>query len=96
MSYQAQLKRVKEQKHLQDSIGSRWQGDQNSPYLAVEKAHRQIMSNYLDKEIERLTALAIREQIAEQLKNIAYNVTLNGEKITDAIVQQFTKGFPSR
>lgn len=94
MSYQTQLQRTKAQSNLYDSIKSHWQGDANSPYLAVENAHREIMSGYLHKEVERLTALAIREQIVEQLQSIDYNVTLNGEKITDAIVQQFTKGFP--
>ena len=96
MSYQEQLRRVKEQKRLHDSFGSRWQGDPNSPYVAREQAHRQIISDYYDREIERLTELAIQETVMEKLKGIDYNVTLNGEKITDAIITQFTKGFPKK
>lgn len=93
MSYQEQLQRVKQQKWLHDRAGTRWQGDPDSPYLKREQAHRQIMSDYYDREIERLTALAIQELIEKELKSIDYNVTLNGEKITDAVIEQFNRGF---
>ncbi len=51
------------------------------------------MSDYYDREIERLTELAIQEMVIEKLKDIDYNVTLNGEKITDAVIEQFNRGF---
>lgn len=91
MSYLEQLNRVKEQKRLFDSVGSRWQGDPDSPYLKREQAHRKIMSDYYDREIDRLTNLAIEEMVMEKLQSIDYNVSLNGDKITDAIVTQITK-----
>ena len=50
------------------------------------------MSDYYDREIERLTNLAIEEMVMEKLKSIDYNVSLNGDKITDAIVTKITKG----
>lgn len=50
------------------------------------------MSDYYDREIDRLTNLAIEEMVMEKLKSIDYNVSLNGDKITDAIVTQITKG----
>lgn len=43
-----------------------------------------------------MTDLAIQELIAQRLQDIDYNVTLNGDKITDAIITQFSKGFPKR
>ena len=93
LSYTEQLHRVKEQKRLHDSYKSRWQGDPDSPYLKVEQAHRRILSDYYDREIERLTDLAIQEQVMKRLNEIDYNVTINGEKLTDAIIEQFNKGF---
>lgn len=93
MSYREQLQRVKEQKRQHDNFSSRWQGDPNSPYVAREQAHRKIVSEYYDREIERLTDLAIQEMVLEKLKDIDYNVTLNGEKITDAVIEQFNRGF---
>lgn len=51
------------------------------------------MSDYYDREIERLTALAIQELVEREIKSIDYNVTLNGEKITDAVIEQFNRGF---
>lgn len=92
MSYLEQLNRVKEQRRLFDSMGSRWQGDPDSPYLKMEQAHRKIMDDYYDREIDRLTNLAIEEMVMEKLKSIDYNVSLNGDKITDAIVTKITKG----
>lgn len=58
----------------------------------MEQAHRKIMSDYYDREIDRLTNLAIEEMVMEKLKSIDYNVSLNGDKITDAIVTKITKG----
>ena len=49
--------------------------------------------DYYDREIERLTDLAIQEQVMKRLNEIDYNVTINGEKLTDAIIEQFNKGF---
>ena len=92
MSYLEQLNRVKEQKRFFDSVGDRWQGDPNSPQLKMEQAHRKIMDDYYDREIDRLTNLAIEEMVMEKLKSIDYNVSLNGDKITDAIVTKITKG----
>ena len=51
------------------------------------------MSDYYDREIERLTELAIQEMVIEKSKDINYNVTLNGEKITDAVIEKFNRGF---
>jgi hypothetical protein len=73
-------------------MGSKWQGDPNSPYVAMEQAHKRILLDYLDKEVDRLTDLAIKELIIQRLNEIDYNVTVNGEKITDAIITQFTRG----
>lgn len=93
MSYRNQLQRVKQQKRLNDNFNNRFQDKHYSPYTAREQAHRQIMSNYFDREIERLTDLATHEMVIEKLKSIDYNVTLNGEKITDAVIEQFSRGF---
>lgn len=92
MSYLEQLNRVKEQKRFFDSVGDRWQGDPNSPQLKMEQAHRKIMDDYYDREIDRLTNLAIEEMVMEKLNSINYNVSLDGNKITDAIVTKITKG----
>ena len=92
MSYLEQLNRVKEQKRLFESIGSKWQGDLDSPYLKMEQARRKIMDDYYDREIDRLTNLAIEEMVAKKLNSIDFNVSLNGDKITDAIVTEITKG----
>ena len=92
MSYLEQLNRVKEQKRLFDSVGSRWQGDPDSPYLKMEQARNKIMDDYYDREIDRLTSLAIEEMVAKKLNGIDFDVSLNGDKITDAIVTKITKG----
>lgn len=92
MSYLEQLNRVKEQKRFYDSIGDRWQGDTDSIQYKWEQAHRRIMNDYYDREIDRLTNLAIEEMVMDKLNSINYNVSLNGDKITDAIVTQITKG----
>lgn len=92
MSYTQQLHAVQQQSHLYNSMGSKWQGDPNSPYVAMEQAHKRILLDYLDKEVDRLTDLAIKELIIQRLNEIDYNVTVNGEKITDAIITQFTRG----
>ena len=92
MSYLEQLNRVKEQKRLFDSVGSRWQGDPDSPYLKMEQARKKIMDDYYDREIDRLTSLAIEEMVAKKLNGIDFDVSLNGDKITDAIVTKITKG----
>lgn len=92
MSYAEQLERVKEQKRLHDSFESRWQGDADSPYLKMEQARRKIMSDYYDREIDRLTDLAIEEMVLKKLNSIDYNVSFNGEKLTDALVKEITRG----
>ena len=92
MSYTSQLHAVQQQRHLYNSMGSKWQGDPNSPYVAMEQAHKRILLDYLDREVDRLTDLAIKELIIQRLNEIDYNVTVNGEKITDAIITQFTRG----
>lgn len=92
MSYLEQLNRVKEQKPLFDSLGSRWQGDPDSPYLKREQAYRKIMDDYYDREIDRHTALAIEEMIIKKLNSIDFNISLNGDKISDAIITEITKG----
>mgnify|MGYP007057742094 CR=1 FL=1 len=43
-----------------------------------ERTHRKMISEYYDREIDRLTELAIQEKITEKLDNIDFNVMLNG------------------
>lgn len=96
MSYQEQLRKVKDEKRIHESISNRYQGDPNSINYKLQQSRTQAISGYYDREIERLTDLAIQELIAQRLQDIDYNVTLNGDKITDAIITQFSKGFPKR
>ena len=50
------------------------------------------MSDYYDREIDRLTDLAIEEMVLKKLNSIDYNVSFNGEKLTDALVKEITRG----
>ena len=58
----------------------------------MEQARRKIMSDYYDREIDRLTDLAIEEMVLKKLNSIDYNVSFNGEKLTDALVKEITRG----
>ena len=96
MSYSEQLQRVKEAKLVHESIGSRWQGDYNHPMAIRERTHRKMISEYYDREIDRLTELAIQEKITEKLDNIDFNVMLNGQKLTDAIAREIVADFKTK
>ena len=88
MSYTEQLARVKKSKRLHDSLGSRWQGDNTHPMAIREQTHNRMISEYYDREIDRLTELAILEIISEKLECIDFGVLINGNKLTDAIAKE--------
>lgn len=92
MTYREQLRNAKNQKYLNNRVSDRWQGDPNSLQAALNRTHKEMINDYWDREIERLTELAIAEMIEEKLRNIDFNVTLNGDKITDAVTKEITKG----
>ena len=91
MTYREQLRNAKNQKYLNNRVKERWQGDPNSIQAALSRTHKEMINDYWDREIERLTELAIAEMIEEKLRSIDFNVTLNGDKITDAVAKEITK-----
>lgn len=91
MTYREQLRNAKYQKYINSRVSSRWQGDPNSLEAALNRTHNEMISDYLDREIDRLTELAIGEMIDEKLRSINFDVTLNGDKISDAIAKEITK-----
>lgn len=48
------------------------------------------MNNYFDREIERLTEKAIQEKVISAVQNIDFSVSLDGEKITNAVIEKIT------
>ena len=44
------------------------------------------------KKIEREELKVMEEMVSQYLKNMSFDVSLNGEKVTDAIVKEITKG----
>lgn len=92
MTYREQLRNAKNQKQLNSRVSGSWQGDTNSIEAALYRTHKEMINDYWDREIERLTELAIEEMIEEKLRSINFDVTLNGDKITDAIAKEITKG----
>ena len=92
MNYREQLRIAKNQKYLNNRASGRWQGEPDSLGATIYRTHKEMINDYWDREIDRLTELAIGEMIEEKLRSIDFDVTLNGDKITDAIAKEITKG----
>lgn len=87
-----QLELIYKNKRLYNDSHNRYTTNKSSAYTALDKAHQQIMNNYFDKEIERLTEKAIQEKVISAVQNIDFSVSLDGEKITNAVIEKITDG----
>lgn len=92
MTHREYLTNLKEQKRIFNEVQSRHQLDESSMYYQLQKARNQLYNNYIDREIEREEYKAMEEMVQNYLKNIQLDVSLNGERVTDAIVKEITKG----
>ena len=92
MNHREYLDYLREQKRVQSYMQSRSNRDQSSAYFKLKEAHNKIYNDYLDREIEREELKVMEEMVSQYLKNMSFDVSLNGEKVTDAIVKEITKG----
>lgn len=92
MNHREYLNYLREQKRVQSYVQSRSNLDESSVYFKLQQAHNKIYNDYLDREIEREELKVMEEMVSQYLKNMSFDVSLNGEKVTDAIVKEITKG----
>lgn len=91
MNHREYLKYLREQKRITNDLRSRYQLDKDSPYYRLQEAHDKLYNSYLDREIEREELKAMEEMVSSYLKDISFDVSLNGDKVSDAIVREITK-----
>ncbi len=87
------LNKLKQQKRIFNDIDSRYHMDKDSWQYQLQQAHNKLYNDYIDKQIEYQEQKAIEEIVMNHLQNMNIDVYLNGEKISDAIVKEITKGF---
>lgn len=87
-----QLDLVYRNRMIYNNIHNHYTTNKSSAYTELEKARRQIMNNYFDREIEKLTEKAIQEKVISAVQNIDFSVSLDGEKITNAVIEKITDG----
>lgn len=93
MTYNEQLKKLQNQKRLHNLASEKKHLDKDSLWYSIEQAKSKIYNDYLDREIEKMTQLAIQEEINNQLNNIDFSVSINGDKLTDEISKAIFNGF---
>lgn len=93
MSHKEYLTYLREQKRLIADVRSRYPLDTSSPYYQLQSAHDKLYNDYIDRQIEQEELKAMEEMVSSYLKNMSIDVSLDGEKISDAIVREITKGF---
>lgn len=91
MNTREKLQQTRKQLEL-NNRHTEWYGEPNSPQLVLHNTHREMMNKYYNSKIQLLTDQAILELIQKRLASIDYNVTLDGEKIANAVVQRFSSG----
>lgn len=92
MNNQEYASYLKEYKQWHDDVQSRYPLDKSSPEYKLQEARNKIFNRYLDKEIERHELKAMEEMVSNYLKNMSIDVSLDGQKISDAIARELTKG----
>lgn len=86
MNYREQLKRAKAAKN--NLVYTR---NKYGLYNPLQIAKYRMKEEYLENQIDRLTDLAIKETISSKLNNIGVDISIDGDKITDAIVKTLVK-----
>ena len=86
MSYREQLKRAKAARN--NLVYTRNKYGFSNP---LQIAKYRMKEEYLENQIDRLTDLAIKETISSKLNNIGVDISIDGDKITDAIVKTLVK-----
>lgn len=86
-----QLDLIYQKKRLYNNSRNRYDTNISNIYTALDKARRQIMNDYFNKEIERLTEKTIEEKVISAVHNIDFSVSLDGEKITNAVIEKITE-----
>lgn len=92
MTNQEYLSYLKEYKSWSNEVHSRYPLDKDSPEYKLQEARNRIYDRYLDKQIESYELKAMEDMVSRYLKNMQVDVSLDGQKISDAIVKEITKG----
>ena len=93
MTNQEYLQYLKQTKNLINGVHSRYPLDENSPYARLQSARDSIYNEYMDSQIQKYEIKAMEEMVANYMKNISIDVSLDGQAISDSIVKEITKGF---
>lgn len=93
MTHQEYLQYLKQTKNLNNEVQARYQLDESSPYYRLQQARNQIYNEYMDRQIQREEIKVMEEMVSNYLRNMSIDVSLDGQKLSDAIVKEITKGF---
>ena len=92
MSNQEYLKYLKQTKNLMNELHNRYPLSEDNPYYQLQKARNESYNNYMDSQIQTYETKVMEEMVSNYLKNMSIDVSIDGNKIGDAIVKEITKG----